>query len=104
MSNVTKKEIVDKIAAQTGLTQEDTKVVVNGFIEEITNALKDGRRIEIRGFGRFKVRKIKPRMARNPKTGDQVMVQEGFKPVFEASKEMKKVINDYIMENGGLEE
>lgn len=96
MSNVTKKEIVDKIAENLGLTQEVTKAVVNGFITEITEALKEERRIEIRGFGRFKVRVIKPRMARNPKTGEQVMVQEGCKPIFEASKEMKKVVNDYI--------
>ena len=100
MSNVTKKEIVDEIAAQTGLTQVDTKVIVEAFLSSITRALMDGRRIEIRGFGRFKVRKIKPRMARNPKTGEQVMVQEGYKPVFEVSKEMKSVINDHISSQG----
>jgi nucleoid DNA-binding protein len=97
MANVTKKEIVDEIAARTGLTQVDTKVVVECFLDSITDALVAGRRIEIRGFGRFKIRQIKPRMARNPKTGEPVMVQEGFKPVFEVSKELKKIINDHLM-------
>ena len=55
--------------------------------------MKEGRNIEIRGFGRFKVRKRNARLARNPRTGDPVTVEAGIKPVFEPSKELKEYIN-----------
>ena len=94
MANVTKKDLVDQIAMRTGMTQVDTKMVVECFLDEIARSLLSGKNIEIRGFGRFKMRKINPRMARNPKTGEPVMVKEGLKPIFEVSRELKKYIND----------
>ena len=94
MRNVTKKNLVEEIAERTGLTQVDTKIVVEHLLEAIANSLSDGRNIEIRGFGRFKIKKKKGRMARNPRTGEVVEVKEGFKPVFEASKELKKKLNE----------
>ncbi len=96
MSNVTKKDLVDQIALRTGLTQVDTKLVVECFLDEIARSLLAGKNIEIRGFGRFKMRKINPRLARNPKTGDPVMVKEGVKPIFEVSRELKKYINTQL--------
>ncbi len=93
MANVTKKELVEVIASQTGITQVDTKIVVESFLDAIADSLKSGRNIEIRGFGRFKVKAKKARIARNPRTGDLVQVEAGLKPVFEASKELKAHIN-----------
>ena len=93
MSNVTKKEIVEIIANQTGITQVDSKIVLESFFETVGNSLRQGRNIEIRGFGRFKVKHKKARQARNPRTGEPVQVEAGLKPVFEASKELKKFIN-----------
>jgi len=93
MGNVTKKELVEVIAEQTGITQVDTKIVVETFLEAISNSLKLGRNIEIRGFGRFKVKQKKARTARNPRTGELVQVEAGIKPVFEASKDLKAHIN-----------
>jgi len=93
MGNVTKKELVEIIADQTGITQVDTKIVVESFLEAVSNSLKNGRNIEIRGFGRFKVKQKKARTARNPRTGELVQVQAGIKPVFEASKDLKVRIN-----------
>ena len=72
MGNVTKKELVEVIADQTGITQVDTKIVVENFLDAIANSLKLGRNIEIRGFGRFKVKEKKARTARNPRTGEKV--------------------------------
>jgi DNA-binding protein HU-beta/integration host factor subunit beta len=93
MGNVTKKDIVDAIAARTGLTQVDTKIIVECFLESIAKSLRDGKNIEIRGFGRFKVKAKKARIARNPRTGDMVHIEAGFKPIFEASKELKGLLN-----------
>jgi DNA-binding protein HU-beta/integration host factor subunit beta len=77
----------------TGLTQVDTKIVVESLLDSIITSLCSGKNIEIRGFGRFKIKKKKSRVARNPRTGETVFVLEGLKPVFEASKELKKAMN-----------
>ncbi len=97
MGNVTKKDLVEEIANRTGLTQVDTKIVVETFFESIAKALGSGRKIEIRGFGRFKVKEKRARMARNPHTGEAVHVKASMKPVFEASKELKSKLNQSLM-------
>lgn len=99
-ANVTKKDIVEEISFRTGLTQVDTKVVVECFLDAISKSLVQGRNIEIRGFGRFKTRPKKARTARNPRTGEPVQVEAGVKPVFEASKELKAFLNDQEETNG----
>ncbi len=83
---VTKADMVNVIADATGLTKVETEAVVNGFIETIKEALKDGQGIEIRGFGTFKVREKKPRTARNPRTGEKVDIPNKFVPTFKPSK------------------
>ena len=93
MTNVTKKDIVEEIARRTGMTQAETKSVLEGLLDAISSTLRDGRNIEIRGFGRFKVRPRKARLARNPRTGELVQVEGGVKPVFEASRELKALLN-----------
>lgn len=94
MSNVTKKDLVEQISERTGLTQVDTKIVVESFLESVSVALKAGHNIEIRGFGRFKIKRKKARTARNPRTNEHIPVSEGFKPVFEASRELRKRVDD----------
>ena len=93
---MTKADIVDIIASATGLTKVETEAVVDGFISTVIQAMKDGKNIEIRGFGSFKVKKRKGRVARNPRTGEQVMVDEHYVPVFKVSKEMKSVVNENL--------
>ena len=94
MSNVTKKDICEAIAEATGLTQVDTQIIVETFLDTIHNTLKKGNNIELRGFGRFKIKAKNARTARNPITGEAVQVLAGFKLVFQASKELRKKIND----------
>ncbi len=96
MSNITKKNLVEIISSRTGLTQVDTKIIIENLLETVSKFMQSGSNIEIRGFGRFKVKKKKSRIARNPRTGATVQVNEGFKPVFEASKELKKKVNDKL--------
>lgn len=94
MGNVTKKNLVEVISSRTGLTQVDTKIIVENLLETVSKFLSEGKNIEIRGFGRFKIKTKKSRIARNPRTGATVQVQQGLKPVFEASRELKKKVND----------
>lgn len=89
---MTKADIVDKIALGTGITKLETEVIVEGFLNSVIDALKEGKGIEIRGFGSYKVRKKKPRLARNPKTGQKVFIEEHFVPAFKFSKEFKAVV------------
>jgi DNA-binding protein HU-beta len=90
---VTKADIVDVIASATGLTKVETEAVVDGFIMTVVDAMKEGKNIEIRGFGSFKVKHRKGRVARNPRTGEQVMVEDRIVPTFKVSKEMKQIVN-----------
>lgn len=99
MANITKKDLVEKISERTGLTQVDTKIVIETFLEAVSRALRNGKNIEIRGFGRFKIKKKKARMARNPRTNVHIQVPAGYKLVFEASKELKKRINSSYWKN-----
>ncbi len=91
-----KSDIVDVIATATGLTKVETEAVVDGFISTVINALKEGKYIEIRGFGSFKVKKRKSRIARNPRTGEQVKVDDHFVPLFKASRELKNIVNENL--------
>lgn len=86
---MTKADLVEVVADQTGLTKKDAAVAVDSLIEAISQALTDGRNIEIRGFGSFKVKSRKGRMARNPRTGEQVQVPARDVPVFKPSKDLK---------------
>lgn len=93
---MTKADIVDHIASGTGLTKVETEAVVDGFIQTVIEALKEGKNIEIRGFGSFKTKKRKGRIARNPRTGEQVRVDEHYVPVFKVSKELRSVVNENL--------
>lgn len=93
---MTKADIVDIIASGTGLTKVETEAVVDGFIQTVITSLRDGKNIEIRGFGSFKVKKRKGRMARNPRTGEQVPVDDHYVPIFKVSKELKSIVNENL--------
>lgn len=94
--NVTKADIVDKIASETGLTKLETKAVVDGFLLSIIDSLSQGHRIELRGFGVFSVKSRKPRMARNPRTGDPVPLEERFIPAFKVSSEFQEKVHEKL--------
>ena len=108
--SVTKADIVEEIALRTGLTKIETQAVVEGFLTSVRNALAEGKAIEIRGFGSFKIRKRKGRMARNPKTGQAYPVKEQFVPYFKVSKEFKAFVDEHLgrsepgSEQGSVEE
>lgn len=91
---MTKADIVDIISNSTGITKVETEAVVNGFLDTVIDAMKSGETIELRGFGSFKVVKRAQRVARNPKTNEEVIVPEQHVPVLKVSKEFKKEVNE----------
>lgn len=95
---MTKADLVNEISEATGLTKVDTEAVVNGTIYTIGNALRRGEGIEIRGFGTFRVREKKARLARNPRTGEKVSVPKRYVPSFKPSKELKQLVDSGLKE------
>ena len=92
---MTKAELVDKIAEKKqGLTRKDVEAVVNTVLDSIKDALASGDKIEIRGFGSFKIRSRKQREGRNPKTGSPVSVPAKKVPFFKAGKELKELVDN----------
>jgi len=90
ISVVTKKEIVRTISEEIGLTQLKTKEIVQKTFDAIVEALVEEKRIELRNFGVFEVKRRAPRKARNPRTGDKVFVPEKFVVTFKPGKEMEQ--------------
>jgi integration host factor subunit beta len=91
---VTKKEIVKTISDEIGLTQLKTKEIVQKTFDAIVETLVDERRIELRNFGVFEVKKRAARKARNPRTGDKVYVPEKFVVTFKPGKEMEERVRE----------
>ncbi|MBN1306269.1 MAG: integration host factor subunit beta [Chitinispirillaceae bacterium] len=92
MANTTKHDLIASVAKFTGLTQADTKIVVEELLQTIAHILEEGKCIEIRGFGTFYSKVRKPRPARNPKTGEVVPLLRRVVPLFKYSSELKKRI------------
>ncbi len=99
MSNSTKHDLIASVSKFTGLTQADTKIVVEELLETIAKFLETNQTIEIRGFGTFYTKIRKPRPARNPKTGDVVPLQRRRVPLFKYSNELKKRISDALSQH-----
>ena len=91
---MTKKEIVKTISEEIGLTQLKTKEIVQKTFDAIVETLVEDRRIELRNFGVFEVKKRAARKARNPRTGDKVFVPEKFVVTFKPGKEMEEKVRE----------
>ena len=90
---MTKADLVEEVARVTELTRKDSEVIVDTLFESVIKALKTGDKLEVRGFGSFRVRQRNARVGRNPKTGDKVEVPAKRVPYFKPSKELKDLIN-----------
>lgn len=90
-----KSELVQLIADRNPhLYQRDVENIVNAILDEITDALANGDRVELRGFGAFSVKHRQPRQGRNPRTGEKVHVEEKWVPFFKTGKELRERLND----------
>ncbi len=90
---MTKAELVDEIAQKADLTRKHSEVIVDAVFASIIEALQGGDKIELRGFGSFRVRHRASRTGRNPKTGDSVLVPAKKVPYFKPGKELRELIN-----------
>jgi nucleoid DNA-binding protein len=95
---VTKKEIVKEISEQLGLTQLKTKEIVQKTFDAIVDTLLREKRIELRNFGVFEVKRRKARKARNPRTGERVDVEPKNVVTFKPGKEMEERVRKLDME------
>ncbi len=90
---MTKAELVEEVAQTTQLTKKDAELIVNTVFESIVQSLKEGKKIELRGFGSFRIRHRGARVGRNPKTGDRVDVPPKRIPYFKPGKDLKELLN-----------
>ena len=90
---MTKAELVEEVSRVSDLTKKHSEVIVDTVFESIIEALKRGEKIELRGFGSFRLRNRKSRTGRNPKTGEKVEVPSKKIPYFKPGKELKELIN-----------
>jgi len=91
---MTKSELIDLLAAEQGhLAYKDIELAVRCLLEQMSNCLAAGERIEIRGFGSFSLHYRPPRIGRNPKTGDSVALAGKYVPHFKPGKELRDRVN-----------
>ena len=91
---MTKSELIEQLTTDNdALSKRESELIVNSIFDSIGNALVDGDRVEIRGFGSFTVREREAREARNPKSGDIVQISAKKTPFFKTGKELRERVN-----------
>lgn len=101
-SAVMKSELIERIARkQSHLAYKDIELAVKSLLEQMSNALATGERIEIRGFGSFSLHYRPPRAGRNPKTGGSVSLPGKYVPHFKPGKELRERVNDSMENDAG---
>ncbi len=90
---MTKAELIEEVSRVSDLTKKHSEIIVDTVFKSIINALHRGDKIELRGFGSFRIRQRESRKGRNPKTGERVDVPAKKVPYFKPGKELKELIN-----------
>jgi integration host factor subunit beta len=91
---MTKSELITRMSkANPHLYQGDVERIVTTIFDGIASALTEGKRVELRGFGAFSVKRRKAKMGRDPRTGDAVAVKEKFVPAFKTGKQLRESLN-----------
>src|SRR5262245_35048158 len=91
---MTKADLVEEVSRVTELTRKDSEVIVDTLFDSVIKALKTSDKLEVRGFGSFRVRQRNARVGRNPKKGEKVEVPAKRVQYFKPSKELKDLINE----------
>lgn len=89
-----KSDIVDAMAKKTHMTKKDMEAALTAFLETVEEALKDGEKVTITGFGTFEVRERAERLGRNPRTKETMMIPPSKTPAFKPGKGLKEKINE----------
>ena len=90
---MTKAELIEAIANETGMTKKDSETFLNSFMAQITKSLKDGNDVSLIGFGSFTVKDRPARTGRNPRTGDEIKIAACKAAGFKAGKPLKDAVN-----------
>lgn len=90
---MTKADLVEEVSRVSDLTKKDAELIVETVFQNVIRALHNGEKVELRGFGSFRLRRRESRQGRNPKTGDRVEVPPKQVPYFKPGKELKDLIN-----------
>ena len=90
---LTKADLIEEVLKVAELPRKESETIVETIFESIIDALQKGDKIEIRGFGSFRIRQRNPRIGRNPKTGERVEVPAKRVPYFKPSKELRDLVN-----------
>jgi len=88
-----KTDLINSIAAKSGLNKKNSEAALNAFIESVEEALKKGEKVVLVGFGTFEVRKRAARKGRNPQTKKEITIPASNAPVFKAGKGLKEKVN-----------
>lgn len=88
-----KTELIEKVAEKTGKTKKEAGMVVDSVIQSISEALQDGEKVTLIGFGNFEVREREARKGRNPQTGEEIEIKASKVPAFKAGKQLKEAVN-----------
>lgn len=91
---MTKAELIDAVTAQTQLTRKTVETIVNTIFDSMVDAMGEGERIEIRGFGNFTMKEYRAYNGRNPKTGDTVPVPSKRMPFFKVGKDLRDRVDE----------
>ncbi len=87
-----KAELVNAVAAATDVSKKDSEAVIAAMLDAITDALKEGEKVQLVGFGSFEVKARAARTGRNPRTGENVEIPASVVPVFKAGKALKDAV------------
>ncbi len=90
---MTKADLIEEVSKVIELNRKEAEAIVEQIFGSVVNALRDGDKVEIRGFGSFRTRERRARTGRNPKTGAPVEVPSRRVPHFKPSKELKEIVN-----------
>ena len=88
-----KTDLINVVAAEANLSKKDADAAVSATLAAIANALKEGDKVQLIGFGTFEVKSVAAREGRNPQTGETIKIAASKKPAFSASKALKDAVN-----------
>src|SRR2546426_3892980 len=101
---MTKAEFVDQVAETMQLPKNKTKAVIMRFLQGIMDALHTGDKVELRGFGSFRLRHRQPREGRNPRTGETVQIPAKAVPAFTAGKAFQELVQTGAAPSGDADD
>lgn len=88
-----KIELINAVSEKADISKKDAEIAINAVVESIFEALADGEKVQLVGFGSFEVKRRAPRLGRNPQTGEEIRIPAGKAPVFKPGKALKDAVD-----------